>query len=69
MSTTTVVTSGQPLVGDFANSARLWTREGIHLDSGLDGNDFTKRRISLLVALRVAFAVTRVTGFTVVTGY
>lgn len=64
-----VATTGAPLVGDFARSARMWTREGIHLNAGLDGNDFTKRRISLLAAIRVAFAVTRPTGFVLVSGF
>ena len=64
-----VFTAGAPLIGDFGRSARLWTREGISLNTGLDGNDFTKRRISLLTALRVAFAVTRPTGFTAISGF
>lgn len=65
----TVFTDGTPLVGDFARSARLWLREGLAVTSGLDGNDFTQRRISLLAAMRVAFAVTRAGGFTTVTGF
>lgn len=64
-----VSSTGSPLVGDFAGSARMWTREGVNLSAGLDGNDFTKRRISLLAAMRIAFAVTRPTGFTGVTGF
>lgn len=64
-----VFTEGTPLVGDYAGSARLWVREGLSVTSGLDGNDFTKRRISLLAAIRVAFAVTRATGFTGITGF
>lgn len=65
----TVATAGAPLVGDFAGSSRLWVREGLAVTSGLDGNDFTKRRISLLAAIRVAFAVPRPTGFTAVSGF
>ena len=65
----TVFTSGTPLVGDFAGSARLWTREGLSLSAGYDGNDFTNRRISLLVSMRVAFGVVRAGGFCTVTGF
>jgi len=67
--TSTVFTSGTPLVGDFAGSARLWLREGLAVSAGLDGNDFTKRRISLLAALRVAFKVVRPGGFCEITGF
>lgn len=31
-----VASTGTPLVGDFAGSARLWTREGVNLSAGLD---------------------------------
>lgn len=67
--TSTVFTNGTPLAGDFFGSARLWLRESLAATSGLDGNDFTKRRVSLLAALRVAFAVTRPGGFCTVTGF
>lgn len=65
----TVFTSGTPLVGDFGGSSTLWLREGLAVTTGLDGNDFTKRRVSLLAAMRIAFAVTRAGGFTQVTGF
>lgn len=65
----TVFTSGTPLVGDFGGSARIWYREGLSVTSGLDGNDFTKRRVSLLAAMRIAFVVTRAGGFCTVTGF
>ena len=64
-----VFTAGAPLVGDFGRSARLWIREGVSVNAGLDGNDFTKRRISLLAAMRIAFAVTRPAGFSAVSGF
>lgn len=65
----TVFTSGQPLVGDFAGSATLWRRNQLTVSAGLDGNDFTKRRMTLLAAVRVAFAVTRPGGFCAITGF
>lgn len=64
-----VFTSGQPLVGDFGGSATLWRRNALTVTAGLDGNDFTKRRMTLLAAQRIAFAVTRPGGFCVVTGF
>lgn len=65
----TVATEGTITVGDFGGSSTMWLREGLSVTSGLDGNDFTKRRISLLAAIRVAFAVTRAGGFCTVTSF
>lgn len=64
-----VFTSGTPLVGDFYGSAILWLREALTVNAGLDGNDFTKRRMTLLAAIRLAFAVTRPGGFCTITGF
>lgn len=65
----TVFTEGQPLVGDFGGASRLWRRNALSVNTGLDGNDFTKRRVTMLAAVRVAFAVTRAGGFCTVTGF
>lgn len=65
----TVFTQNSPIVGDFGGSATLWIREGLAVSSGLNNDDFTKRRISLLAAIRAAFAVKRAGGFCVITGY
>jgi len=59
----TVFPEATPLVGDFEGSATLWLRESLSVTTGLDGNDFTKRRVSMLAAIRAAFAVTRAGGF------
>lgn len=67
--TSTVFTDGTPIVGDFAGSAMLWIREALAVTTGLDGNDFTKRRVSILAALRIAFAVQRAGGFCTPTGF
>lgn len=65
----TVFTEGTPIVGDYAGSAILWLREALSVTSGLNDTDFTQRRISLLAAIRVAFAVTRAGGFCTVTSF
>lgn len=65
----TVFTSGTPIVGDFEGSARLWLREGLAVTTGLNNDDFTKRRVSVLGVLRAAFAVTRPGGFYTVTSF
>lgn len=67
--TSTVFTAGQPMVGAWQSSARLWLREGLSVNTGLDGNDFTKRRVSILAAMRVAFGVQRPGGFCGLTGF
>lgn len=65
----TVFTQGQPLMGDFAGSCRGWVREGISVSTGLNGDDFKYRRVSMLASMRLAFAVTRAGGFCVITGF
>lgn len=65
----TVFTEGTPLVGNYGRAARLWLREGASVTSGLDGNDFTTRRITLLAAMRAAFAVIYASGFCQTTGF
>lgn len=65
----TVFTAGTPLVGNFARSATLWLREGLSIQAGLNADDLTKRRMTLIAALRAAFAVTRPGGFCSVTGF
>lgn len=65
----TVFTAGSPLVGNFDRGSKFWLREGLSVTAGLDGNDFTKRRISLLAAMRGAFKAVRPTAFCSVTGF
>lgn len=64
-----VFTQGQPLMGDFAGSCRGWIREGVSVSTGLNGDDFKLRRVSMLASMRLAFTVTRPSGFVVVTGF
>ncbi|KKM93048.1 hypothetical protein LCGC14_1212420 [marine sediment metagenome] len=65
----TVATENTALVGAFARSARMWLREALAVTTGLSGTDFTQRRVSILGALRLAFAVPRPGGFTTITGF
>lgn len=65
----TVATEGTALVGAFERSARMWLREGLAVTTGLSGTDFTQRRVSILGALRLAFAVPRPGGFTTITAF
>lgn len=65
----TVFSSGTPLVGNFERGAKLWTRSGIELLSGLNDDDFVKRRISLMATMRVAFKTVRPTAFCEVTNF
>ena len=65
----TVATENTALAGAFARSARMWLREALAVTTGLSGTDFTQRRVSILGALRLAFAVPRAGGFTTITGF
>lgn len=65
----TVFTEGMPLVGNYELGARLWVREGVSVQAGLNDDDFVRRRISLLASMRVAFKTVRPTAFCEVTGF
>lgn len=65
----TVFTEGTPLAGNFGSGATLWVREAVSVTSGLNSTDFTQRQMTLLAALRVAFAVTRPGAFCAVTSF
>lgn len=65
----TVFTDGTPLVGNFDRGARFWLRQGARVTAGLNSDDFTKRRISLLANIRFAFKTIRPTAFCEVTGF
>ncbi len=64
-----VFTEGSPLVGNYFRGARLWTRSGVSVSTGLNADDFTKRRVSMLAAGRWAFAVPRPGAFCEVTDF
>jgi HK97 family phage major capsid protein len=65
----TVFTDGTPLVGNYYDGARMWLREGVTLLSGLNSDDFVKRRISLMATMRLAFKTVRPTAFCEATGF
>lgn len=65
----TVFTDGTPLVGNFGRGARLWVRSGVEVLSGLNDDDFVKRRISLMATMRAAFKTIRPAAFTEITGF
>lgn len=60
---------GTVTVGNFQRGATLWLREGVSVNAGLDGNDFTKRRVSLLAAMRAAFVAHRAAAFCNITSF
>lgn len=64
-----VFTDGTPLVGNFDRGARFWLRQGARVTAGLNSDDFTKRRISLLANIRFAFKTIRPTAFCEITGF
>lgn len=65
----TVFTNGTPLGGMFRDKAQAWIREAPTVYVGYDGNDFTKRRISILAEARLAFETKRPTAFCTITGF
>lgn len=65
--TSSIFTAGKPLVGAFRRGATLWIREGLTVNTGLNGDDFKYRRVSMLATQRVAFAVVRPGAFCTVT--
>jgi HK97 family phage major capsid protein len=60
---------GTVTAGNYNRGATLWMREGLSVNAGLDGNDFTKRRITILAALRAAFVAHRATAFCNITSF
>jgi HK97 family phage major capsid protein len=65
----TVFTSGTPLTGMFNAHSTAWIREAPTVFIGLNADDFTKRRLTILAEARLAFAVKRATAFCTITGF
>lgn len=65
----TAFTENTPLVGNYERGARLWIRSGIEVLSGLNDDDFVKRRISLMATMRAAFKTVRPTAFCEITNF
>lgn len=66
---TTAIPAGTALVGAFRDSAMIWQREGMRVETtNSDASDFSYNRIAIRVEERLALAVYRPLGFCTVTG-
>ena len=65
LTTSTVMTSGSPLVGDSMGATLLF-REGVNIKtSDSDQDDFVRNRVTVLAEARVAFPVWRPASFAI----
>ena len=64
----TSVSEGTGLVGDFANYCSLFERQGVTIEIGFIGNQFTEGEKTLRAQMRIAFVTFRPTAFSTVTG-
>jgi hypothetical protein len=51
------------LVGSFAEGVILWIREAVSVILGLDSDDLTRNRVTLLGEMRAALTVIQPTAF------
>lgn len=63
-----VATVGTALVGAFRSYSRIWRRMGMTIQVGLNSDDFTKNKRTILGEFREALTITRQTAFAEVTG-
>lgn len=63
-----VATSGTALVGAFADFSEIWRRMGMTVMVGLNDDDFTKNKRTILAEFREALTIYRQTAFCKVTG-
>lgn len=59
----THLASGKMLIGDFANSATLWVREGVAVEMGYINEDFTKNLVTIRAEERLGLGVERAGAF------
>lgn len=59
----THITAGKMLIGDFANSATLWVREGVAVEMGYINDDFTKNLVTIRAEERLGLGVERAGAF------
>lgn len=59
----THLTAGKILIGDFSNSATLWTREGVTVEMGYINDDFTKNLVTIRAEERLGLGVERAAAF------
>lgn len=65
---TSQITAGTALVGSFAEACAVGVRDGLRVEIGLDGNDFTYNRRTIRAEERLALLVPRPTALVKVTG-
>jgi Phage capsid family len=63
-----LLTEGTAIVGDFANQAMLWMRQGVEVLAGYVGQQFIEGKQSIRCSLRGTLAVWRPSAFCSVTG-
>jgi HK97 family phage major capsid protein len=63
-----VATSGTALVGDFREFSEIWRKMGMTVMVGLNQDDFTKNKRTILGEFREALTIYRQTAFCKVTG-
>lgn len=63
-----VATSGTALVGAFREYSEIWRKMGMNIQIGLNSDDFTKNKRTILGEFREALAIYRQTAFCKVTG-
>jgi hypothetical protein len=63
-----VATSGTALVGSFRSFSEIWRRMGMTVMVGLNADDFTKNKRTVLAEFREALTIYRQTAFCKVTG-
>jgi len=62
----TVVPLNKAIVGSLGQGAILWIREPVHVVAGLDSDDWTRNKITLLGELRAALTIIQPTAFAIV---
>lgn len=63
VTTSSAVSEGDFVIGDFLAGSTLWVRENVNLIVGTDGNDLTTNMLTCLVEMRAAFGVMRPAAF------
>ena len=64
---TTAMTAGTALVGAFRSFSAIWRKMGMSVQVGLNADDFTKNKKTLLAEYREALTIYRAAAFTKVT--